>query len=62
MLLIQIIAAILLPPLAIFLRQGLGTTFWLGVVLTLIAWVPGMIFALVVVLKPDLLPARLRRR
>ncbi len=58
MILIEILAAFLLPPLAVFLRQGLGTAFWVSVLVTLLFWVPGVIFALAVVLKPDLLPAR----
>lgn len=58
MLAFEIIAAILLPPLAVFLRQGIGPAFWIAVVITILFWVPGIVFALVVVLRPDLLPAR----
>jgi uncharacterized membrane protein YqaE (UPF0057 family) len=47
-----IIAAILLPPLGIFLVRGLGPEFWIGAVLTLIGWVPGVLFALFVLLRP----------
>jgi uncharacterized membrane protein YqaE (UPF0057 family) len=50
-----VIAAILLPPLGIFLSRGLGAEFWIGVVLTILFWVPGIVFALVMVLRPDLL-------
>ncbi|MFD1949625.1 YqaE/Pmp3 family membrane protein [Sphingomonas arantia] len=46
----RIIAAILLPPLGIFLSRGLGRDFWIGVVLTIAAFVPGVIFALYIVL------------
>jgi len=49
-----VIAAILLPPLGVFLARGLGTQFWIDTVLTILFWVPGMIFALVLVLRPDL--------
>ena len=52
----SIIAAVLLPPLGVFLGRGLGRDFWITVVLTLIGWVPGVIFALVALLRPDLLP------
>ena len=48
-----LIAAVLLPPLAIFLVRGLGPAFWIGVLATLIGWVPGVLFALLVVLRPD---------
>lgn len=53
-----IIAAVLLPPLGIFLARGLGPVFWLGVALTILFWLPGMFFALITVLRPELLPAR----
>jgi uncharacterized membrane protein YqaE (UPF0057 family) len=55
---LAIIAAILLPPLGVFLVRGLAPSFWIAVLLTLIGWVPGVIFALVMVLRPDLLPTR----
>jgi len=48
------IAAILLPPLGIFLARGLGPEFWIGTLLTILFWVPGILFALAVVLRPDL--------
>ncbi len=47
-----IIAALLLPPLGVWLARGLGLAFWLSLVLTCLAFVPGMIFALVAVLVP----------
>lgn len=50
-----IVAAILLPPLGIFLTRGLGPEFWVGTLLTLTFWVPGIVFALAMVLRPTLL-------
>jgi uncharacterized membrane protein YqaE (UPF0057 family) len=50
-----VIAAILLPPLGILLSRGIGPIFWIGTLLTILFWVPGIIFALIVVLRPDLL-------
>ena len=47
-------AAILLPPLGIFLARGLGPEFWIGTLLTILFWVPGILFALAVVLRPAL--------
>jgi|GEM_PF-5404084 uncharacterized membrane protein YqaE (UPF0057 family) len=49
-----VIAAILLPPLGIFLARGLGPEFWIGTLLTILFWVPGILFALAVVLRPGL--------
>lgn len=45
------ILAILLPPLAVYLHQGAtNDTFWISVLLTLLFWLPGVIFALITVL------------
>jgi uncharacterized membrane protein YqaE (UPF0057 family) len=48
---LPIILAILLPPLAVFLRSGLGRLFWIDLVLTIFAWLPGAIYALVLVAR-----------
>lgn len=46
-----VILAILLPPLAVYLHQGeINTKFWISLVLTLLFWLPGVIYALIVVL------------
>lgn len=45
---LEIILAILLPPLAVGLRYGLGSNFWISVLLTMIAWVPGVIHAFII--------------
>ena len=50
-----LIAAILLPPLGIYLARGIGPAFWIGTVLTVLFWVPGIIFALTLILRPELL-------
>ena len=42
------IAAFLLPPLAVFLEEGLSRNFWIDVGLTCLAFIPGIIFAFVV--------------
>lgn len=46
--LLTIILNILLPPLAVFLKHGMGTTFLISVLLTLLAWLPGVIHAFIV--------------
>lgn len=45
-----VILAIILPPLAVYLHSGIGTPFWISLILTLLFWVPGVIYALLVVL------------
>ena len=49
--LLLVIIAILLPPLAVGLKDGIGFHLFLNIILTLLVWLPGMIHALWVVLK-----------
>lgn len=45
-----IIAAILLPPLAVGLKRGIGMSLVISIILTLLFYLPGLIHALWVVL------------
>ncbi len=46
-----VILALLLPPLAVYLHEGeFNTKFWLDLLLTLLFFIPGVIYALIVVL------------
>ncbi len=46
---IEIICAILLPPLAVYLKVGCARAFWIDVLLTLLGFIPGIIYALYIV-------------
>jgi uncharacterized membrane protein YqaE (UPF0057 family) len=46
-----VIIAILLPPLAVGLKEGIGMQLVLSIILTLLFYVPGLVHALWVVLK-----------
>lgn len=49
--LLLVIIAILLPPLAVYLHQGeINSKFWISLLLTLLFYVPGLIYSLVVIL------------
>jgi uncharacterized membrane protein YqaE (UPF0057 family) len=48
--LLLVIIAILLPPLAVGLKLGIGGHFFLNILLCIFFWVPGLIHALWVVL------------
>lgn len=50
---LRILTAIVLPPLGVFLTVGLGSAFWINVLLTLLGWVPGIIHAIWVIAKHD---------
>ena len=49
--LLLVIIAILLPPLAVGLKTGFGSSFIIGLILWLLFYFPGLIYALFVVLK-----------
>jgi uncharacterized membrane protein YqaE (UPF0057 family) len=46
---LKIILAILLPPVAVFLERGISGSLLLNILLTILAWLPGAIHALLVV-------------
>ncbi|RYY60739.1 MAG: YqaE/Pmp3 family membrane protein [Chitinophagaceae bacterium] len=47
-----VILAILLPPLAVYLHEGdTNNKFWISLILTLLFWIPGVIYALITVLS-----------
>ncbi len=48
---LRIIVAILLPPLGVFLQEGLGKHFWINVLLTLLGYIPGIVHALYIIIK-----------
>ncbi|KAH7661129.1 Proteolipid membrane potential modulator protein [Dioscorea alata] len=41
---LEVILAILLPPMRVFLRYGCG--FWIDLLLTLLGYIPGIIYAI----------------
>jgi len=49
--LVLVIIAILLPPLAVFLKAGAGTTLIINIILWLLFYIPGLLHALYVILK-----------
>jgi uncharacterized membrane protein YqaE (UPF0057 family) len=58
---VAIALAVLLPPVGVWIARGIGFSFWVSLGLTILAYVPGMIFSVVAVARPDLV-ARMRGR
>jgi uncharacterized membrane protein YqaE (UPF0057 family) len=52
------VAAVLLPPLGVFIARGLTPAFWVTVAATLIGWVPGVALALALPFIPERIPIR----
>lgn len=48
---IKILFAILLPPLGVFMEVGFKLPFWISLLLTLLGFIPGIIYALYIILK-----------
>jgi len=46
-----IVAALLLPPLGLFLDRGITPAFWIATLLTILFFVPGAIYSLVMLLR-----------
>lgn len=49
--LLLVIIAILLPPLAVGLKTGMGGALILNIILWLLFYIPGLIHALIVILR-----------
>ena len=50
---IRIIATVIIPPLGVFLKRGLGWSFVISILLTLLAYLPGLVYALYVVIGDE---------
>src|SRR5215212_8561898 len=48
---LRIVAAILLPPLGVFLQVGIGKHFWINILLTILGYIPGIVHAVWVIAK-----------
>ena len=48
---IRILVAIILPPLGVFLQVGLGTQFWINLLLTFLGYIPGIVHAVWIIAK-----------
>lgn len=49
--LIRVLLSVLIPPLGVFLQEGLGTQFWLNLILTLLGYIPGLVHAVWIIAR-----------
>jgi len=49
--LVRIIIAIFIPPLGVFLQEGIGKHFWINILLTILGYIPGIIHAVWIIIK-----------
>ncbi|EJT96564.1 UPF0057-domain-containing protein [Dacryopinax primogenitus] len=43
--------AILLPPVAVFIKRGITADFWINICLCILAWLPGVLHAWYIISK-----------
>tara|TARA_R110002124_G_scaffold267256_2_gene434416 strand:- start:46 stop:204 length:159 start_codon:yes stop_codon:yes gene_type:complete len=48
---IRIILSVIIPPLGVFLKVGLGKHFWLNILLTILGYIPGLVHAVYIVAR-----------
>lgn len=49
--LLRVLLSVLLPPLGVFLQEGIGTQFWINVLLTLLGYLPGLVHAIWIIAR-----------
>jgi len=49
--LLRVLISVLLPPLGVFLQEGIGPQFWINVLLTLLGYVPGLVHAIWIIVR-----------
>jgi uncharacterized membrane protein YqaE (UPF0057 family) len=50
---LQILFAILIPPVGVFMAFGVSSTLFINIGLTLLGWIPGIIHAIWAIVKQD---------
>jgi uncharacterized membrane protein YqaE (UPF0057 family) len=48
---LRLILSIIIPPLGVFFKVGLGLQFWLNILLTILGYFPGLIHAVWVIAR-----------
>jgi uncharacterized membrane protein YqaE (UPF0057 family) len=48
---LEILLAIILPPLGVALRYGISKQFWINLLLTILGYIPGIIHALIILTR-----------
>ena len=48
---LRILVSLLLPPLGVFLKVGIGLQFWINIVLTILGYLPGILHAAYIIFR-----------
>lgn len=49
----RVVASVIIPPVGVFLKVGLGGHFWLNILLTLLGYIPGLVHAIWIIARDD---------
>lgn len=49
--LLRVVLSVLVPPLGVFLQEGLNKHFWINLILTLLGYVPGLVHAVWIIAR-----------
>jgi uncharacterized membrane protein YqaE (UPF0057 family) len=50
---LRLVLSLIIPPLGVFFKVGIGLHFWLNILLTLLGYIPGLIHAIWVIFIRD---------
>lgn len=50
---LRVALSIIIPPVGVFLKVGLGGHFWLNILLTLLGYIPGLVHAIWIIARED---------
>lgn len=53
MTILRVVLAVLLPPVGVFFKVGLGLHFWLNIVLTIFGYIPGLVHAIWIIARDE---------
>ncbi|KAI3849958.1 hypothetical protein MKW98_026872 [Papaver atlanticum] len=48
---VEVIMAIFIPPVGVLIRYGCAAEFWICLLLTILGYIPGIIYAIYVLVK-----------
>lgn len=49
--LLRLVLSVIIPPVGVFLKVGLGGQFWLNVLLTILGYIPGLVHAIWIIAR-----------
>lgn len=49
--LLRVLVSVFLLPLGVFLQEGIGTQFWINLLLTLMGYLPGLVHAIWIIAR-----------